>query len=529
MSKIYTNKCKIHDFRKEKLFKQELYIMKKNKKVLLIGFYNEKALGVRYLANALKKNGYRPYILLFKGFNSVVPSKATEKELSLLKQLVEKIDPLFIGLSVMSSLYLETTYMVNDIIKKNFDVPIAWGGVFATLMPEKAIQYCDFVLRGEGEETIVELAHHIQGDKRYDDIKNLTFINSDGKLVVNDVRPLEQNLDVYGYPTIGGEHMFLIHDNKITKGDPQVHSFTYELNASRGCPFRCSYCSAINLHRVYNGKGRYIRFRSVESVMQELNEAKAKIPKLRVVHFWDEIFSDEENWVEEFCRRYKKEINIPFRIWGHPLKVNRKLISQLVDAGLYQVVMGIQSGSERIRKDVFHRPESQEQIIESAKILSECHVPKVYYDFMICHPFESLEDLKQTFYMCMKLAPPFQLNIHGLNFLPATDIVDMAIEQNIYTKEELDSMMFSSIQDQYDRHWGPNASSYSKASAGNPWVALIYLSQFRSIRKQVIHLAKLAERGQGTKEIFALKKKMEILYNVKDFTDKVKLVLKIKK
>lgn len=502
--------------------------MKKNKKILLIGFYNEKALGVRYLANSLKKSGYRPYILFFKGFNSVVPSKATQKELDLLKQLIEKINPFFIGLSVMSSLYLETTYMVNNIIKNNFSIPVGWGGVFATLMPEKAAQHCDFVMRGEGEETIVELVSHIQGDKKYDDIKNLAFINKDGKFIINDVRPLEQNLDIYGYPEIGGKHMFLIHDNKITKGDPQIHSFTYELNASRGCPFMCSYCSAINLHRVYKGKGRYIRFRSVDNVMAELNEAKANIPKLRVVHFWDEIFSDEEGWVEEFCRRYKKEIGIPFRIWGHPLKVNEKLISDLVDAGLYQVVMGIQSGSTRIRKDVFHRPETQEQIIEATNILAKCHVPKVYYDFMICHPFENLEDLKETFYLCLKLAPPFQLNIHGLNFLPGTDAVKMAIEQGIYTEEELDSMMYSSIQEQYDRHWGPNASSYGKASAGNPWVALIYLTQFPSIRKEVIHLAKLAEKGKATKEIFALKKKMELLYKTKNFTDKVKLVLKIK-
>lgn len=502
--------------------------MQKNKKVLLIGFYNEKALGVRYLANSLRSHGYKPYILLFKGFNSEVPKKVTQKELDLLKILITKIDPFFIGLSVMSSLYLETTYMVNDVIRNNFSIPIGWGGVFATLMPEKAIKYCDFVMRGEGEETIVELVSHIQGDHKYDNIKNLAFIDNYGNLVINDVRPLEQNLDVYGYPVIGGKHMFLIDNDKIIKGDPQLHSFTYELNASRGCPFRCSYCSAISLHRVYTGKGRYIRFRSVSNIMDELNEAKSKIPKLRVVHFWDEIFSDEEGWVEEFCRRYKKEIGIPFRIWGHPLKTDKKIISQLVDAGLYQVVMGIQSGSAHIRKDIFHRPETQEQIINSAKILSECHVPKVYYDFMICHPFETEDDLKQTFYLCLKLAPPFQLNIHGLNFLPATDIVDMAIEQGIYTKAELDEMMYSSIQEQYDRHWGPKATSYGKASEGNPWVALIYLSQFSSIRKKVIELAKLAEKGKGTEEIFALKKKMELLYKAKNFTDKVKLVLKIK-
>ncbi len=503
--------------------------MKKNKKILLIGFYNEKALGVRYLANALRENGYKPYILFFKGFNSVVPSKATQKELQLLKELITRVDPLFIGLSVMSSLYLETIHMVNDTIKNNFDIPVGWGGVFATLMPEKVVKYCDFVIKGEGEKAIVDLISHIESDQQYYNVQNICFIDKNGDFINNDVRPLEQNIDIYGYPQIGGEHMFFIHDDKMTKGDPQLNSFTYELLASRGCPFACSYCSSINLRRVYNGKGKYVRFRSVDSVMAELNEAKQKIPKLRVVHFWDEIFSDEDGWIDEFCRRYKEEIGIPFRIWGHPLKINKKIIHLLVDAGLYQIVVGIQSGSEQLRKEIFHRPEKQEQIINSSKVLSECKVPKVYYDFMLCHPFESLEDLKETFYLCLKLAFPFQLNIHGLNFLPATDIIEIAKEKGIYTQEQLNKMMFGSIQEQYDQYWGPNANEYSKASKNNIWVALIFLTQFPKIRKEVIKLSKLAEKGEGTEAILKLKKKMEYLIRIKDLLDKIKLVLRIKK
>lgn len=498
----------------------------KNNKVLLIGFYNEKALGVRYLANAIKEHGYEPHVLFFKGFNSIQPSKATEKELELLRNLIQEIDPCFVGLSVMSSLYLETIQLVNDTIKEHFKVPVAWGGVFATLMPEKAIEHCDFVMRGEGEKTIVELLHKLKTEESYENVENLAFINDQGETVINPLRPLEQDIDLYGYPSIGGEHMYLIHGDKVLTGDPQLNSFTYELNASRGCPFSCSYCSAINLRRLYQGKGRYVRFRTVESVMDELNEAKRKIPKLRVIHFWDEIFSDEAGWVEEFAKRYKKEIGIPFRIWGHPLKVDKKIITHLVDAGLHQVVVGIQSGSAKVRKEAFHRPESQEQIIEASRVLSECKVPKVYYDFMIRHAFESQEDLKETFYLCLKLAHPFALNIHGLNFLPATDIVQMAIDENYHTQDELDAMMFSSIQEQYDQYWGPNV--YHKITADNLWVALIYLTQFPKIREDVVRLAKEVEAGRGQDEVLKLKNKMEKISKLNDYVDKAKLVLKIK-
>lgn len=496
-----------------------------NKRVLLVGFYNEKALGVRYLANSLKMNGYEPHILFFKTFNSLHPKKASKKELDILKKLITKIDPCFIGLSVMSSLYLETVELVNDMINKNFkDIPVAWGGVIATLLPERAIEHCDFVMRGEGEVTIVEVLDRITNNQDYKDLLNLVYRDDNGEIVINDVRELEQDIDVYGYPTVGDDNMYFIHDDVLKEGDPQLHSFSYELSASRGCPFACSYCGSINLHRVYKGKGKYVRFRSVESIMDELNDAKKKIPRLKVIHFWDEIFCDEPGWVEEFSKRYKKEINIPFRIWGHPLKISKNVFKPLVDAGLYQIVVGIQSGSVKIRRDIFHRPETQEQIIESSKILTECKVPRVIYDLMLQHPFESLQDLKETFYLCTKLATPFDLSMHGLNFLPATDIVDMAIDQGIYTKEELDEMMFSSIQQQYDQHWGPDA--YNKINEDNVWIALIYLTQFPSIRKKVLKLAEKVEQGQGQASVLRLKNMMEKYLKAKKYYNKARLVLK---
>ena len=109
--------------------------------------------------------------------------------------------------------------------------------------------------------------------------------------------------------------------------------------------------------------------------------------------------------------------------------------------------MGIQSGSPSLRKEIFHRPESQEQIIESSRALSACRVPQVYYYLMICHPFETPEQLQETFDLCLKLTPPFSLNIHGLNFLPATDIVEMAQAQGLLTAQELENMMYCSIQE----------------------------------------------------------------------------------
>ena len=498
-----------------------------NKNILLIGFYNEKALGVRYLYRALSESGFTPHIIYFKAFNSLVPQPSTEQELNLLREQVRKIDPLCVCLSVMSSLYLETIDKVSASLRQEFpDLLQVWGGVFPTLEAERALKRADLVLRGEGEDAIVELVTALADGTDPRSIQNIAYLDDSGEYSAVDVRPIA-DINRFSYPPIGGANISLINDNTLSEGDPQLRAFTYELCASRGCPFTCSYCSSINLRRMYAHKGRYVRFRSVDSVIEELLEAKKKLSRLRVIHFWDEIFSDEPGWVEEFSRRYKNEIKLPFRIWGHPLKTTENQIRHLVDAGLHQIVMGIQSGSENLRRDIFHRLETQEQILQASRVLAECRVPVVYYDFMICHPFESTDQLRETFELCMELSAPFKLNIHGLNFLPSTDIVRMALERGLYTEDELEGMMYGSIQEQYDQYWGPNAAAFRDASLSNVWVSLIYLTQFPKLHGKLRDLSERAVRGEAVSEINALRVKMERAMRRRELIDKVRLVLRV--
>ncbi|MCL1998057.1 MAG: B12-binding domain-containing radical SAM protein [Turicibacter sp.] len=452
--------------------------------VLLVSFYNQKSLGLRYLENVLEHHGYHVKTLFFKKFNSIRPKEVTDRELELLRKLIAELNPLFVGLSAMVSHYLEVVDKVSDFIRENFSTPVVWGGVYATMFPERCAARCDFVVRGEGEEAIVELANAIKDGKgNFADIKNLTY-HENGQVVQNEMRKLITELDKYGVPSIGGDKC-MIEDDTIIVGDPQLTALSYEMAASRGCPFACTYCCSINISRITAKGGKYVRFREVDDVMTELINAKAKVKNLKVVHFWDEIFCDDEEWVDRFIARYKKEIGLPFEIWGHPLKCGDDLIRKLRQAGLYKVVMGIQSGSPYIRKEIFRRPESQEAIIEASRVLSRNKVPQVIYDFMLRHPFESRETIQETFRLTTELAGPFQLQLHGLSFLPGSDIIQIALKKNVISQEELDRQMNASLQEQYDSHWEfENADEVI-----NFWYNLTYLSQFKWLKKRAKKLA----------------------------------------
>ncbi len=505
--------------------------MSEKKTVVLVAFYNVKALGVRYLEKALSDSGYETIIVFFKGFNSVAPSPASQRELHMLCDLINEVRPVFVGLSVMSSMYLDTVRQVSGAIREHTTAPQVWGGVYATMFPDKSRAFgADYVVRGEGEQAVCELAdalslgresmapdrsapsvaaaardggtailERVAAAAALARIQNLSY-EREGQFVHNDLRPLCEQLDELDLPRIGGPGRYVISEDQLTEGDPQLLALSYEIAASRGCPFVCSYCCAVNLKRLHQGKGTYVRFRSVDSVIAELNDAKAKLKKLKFIRFWDEIFSDEPHWIDEFVRRYKKEINLPFIIWGHPLKTDRDTLDKLVSCGLYEIVMGIQSGSPRVRKQVFHRVETQEEILTAARAIHDAGVPHVSYDFMLQHPFETDEDIRHTYELCAQMPMPFELQLHGLNFLPGTDIVDMAVEEGLYTREALEEIMLSPMDQQFGMYWRQNAVS----ELSRLYFALTYLTQFSFSRAAA---ARYADNPIGHKKNILLLQK----------------------
>lgn len=457
---------------------KELSERNEKKCVALIAFYNAKALGVRYLETALQKQGYRVCTVFFKDFNSVRPRQATKEELNLLCGELARERPLLIGLSVMSSMYLDTVLAVINKLKKNFSVPLVCGGAFATMFPEYFLERgVEFVIRSDGEISLCQLADCVTSRTDYRYIPSLCY-HLNGRDVINQIGNVASDLDQYGIPAVACENACFIENGTVSHGDPQLHTYSYEVVASRGCPFTCSYCCCINLRRLQPAGTRAVRYRTVRSVINELAMAKKVCRKLVFIHFYDEIFPNLPGWVDEFVRLYREEIGLPFTIWSHPKAVDAQTLTKLKQAGLTEVIMGIQSGSERIRRDVFHRYETQEEIIRATEMIHDARIFWASYDFMLEHPFETTEDIKETYLLVKQLCGRYELQIHGLNFLPGTDIVQMAIEGDYLTQKEMEDIMFAPMEKQFGTYWKLDKDSESKL-----WYQLTYCYQFRVLRR----------------------------------------------
>lgn len=231
------------------------------KTVVLVAFYNVKALGVRYLETALRQAGWNVAAVYFKRFNSRAPSPATAEELALLTELVAREKPVFVGLSVMSSMYLETVEQVVKTLKRAGETVVC-GGAYASLEPKRLLTLgADYVLRLDGEKPIVALAETLKsgGDPR--GLDSLCYLEGGG-VKENPIAPLEEDLDVYGRPTVNSPNAWLIDQGRCEPGDPQLDTLSYEVIASRGCPFTCTYCACQNLRRLCPPGSKPIRFRS---------------------------------------------------------------------------------------------------------------------------------------------------------------------------------------------------------------------------------------------------------------------------
>ena len=446
---------------------------------VFIGLYDENLLGIRYLSSTLKAHGYDTKLIFLKSFNSYNVDEPTITEYELLFKTIIELEPGYIGISIMCSFYLNVVRHIVEKLRELTHVPILIGGAYATLFPEECLKLADVVFRGESEESIIEFSNALEQGRPYEHIDGIATSGTEGPQL-NPIRPLIQDLNRLPHPDFGGENMYYINNDRIVHGDPQATSHRYELTTSRGCPNRCSYCSNSSIRELYADKGPFIRQRSVADVIAEIIAVKKRNPGLQILRFWDEIFPWNKGWIAEFAAAYKAQVGLPFEIWGHPKLSANAGLKDLVGAGLSKIVIGVQSGCPKIRKEIYTRNEKQEDILNCSKALSEAKVPLVIYDFILGHPFETEDDLRKTLELCRSLAKPFMLQLHGLSFLPGTPIEKIAVSKGVKTWEEIRAEQSRPLREQYhSMAWwrqGHGAIGNEKVY----WYTLIYLTQFPS-------------------------------------------------
>lgn len=351
-------------------------------------------LGVGYVITFLKSQGHD--VKLFfdpkQGDRGYLQNKLLANFLDISSCLIfdiQRFNPDICCFSCVTATY-QWALKIAKQIKEKVGCKIIFGGVHPTLVPErvKKRSFIDDVVVGDGLEYF------------------------GGKFDPDKIFP--------------DREIFL-------KELPPEHRKTQLFMTSFGCPFNCTYCGNEQLRKV--GQHKLFR-RDDEACIRELEQIK-KIGA-KYILFVDDIFTMNKDWLKKFLPKYKSRIDLPFSCFVHPSCVDKESVDLIKMAGCECAWMGIQTGCEPLRKDILNRKETNQQIIESSKIIKDAGI-KLIVDHIFGIPFESelSNDLSEYLYKEIK---PDIVNCYHMLYFPKSEIINHALRSGYLKQEDVENI-----------------------------------------------------------------------------------------
>lgn len=351
------------------------------------GIDNHMYLGVLCLGAALRKAGYEVVLIDFQ-------VQADWRD----RLGKECRDALYVGISAMSSQIYSGVEAAKIVRETRPEVPIVWGGVHASILPEQTMrsEWCDVAAIGEADETAVELARAYESGRAIDDIGGIAFLR-DGRMVMNPKKEIVQDLDTLPMPAYD-----LYTDEEMEKfivpsrPDPAAGWMrTMILHSGRGCLFQCTFC----INTVLPETNRKHRMKSAARLIEEM-EYLGKRYRAEFFVFQDEDFFTRRERVVEFLDLYEKK-GLKFH-WGTNCRANYfndKYIDEafwkrLHRCGATYIGVGVESGSSRMLKKI-RKGITPDMVRRTARTAASADLHLIC-SFIVAMPGEERADIIET-------------------------------------------------------------------------------------------------------------------------------------
>lgn len=331
-----------------------------------------------------------------------------------------KSKPLCVALSSMTGTQIFFALQVSRFVKENHpEIPVIWGGMHVTLMTEQSLKHpdIDFIIKGEGEIAFRDFVRTLADGKRFENVSGLGWKEEDGTLRINPDGPAP---DLNNLPTIP-YHLVDIEDYTtpsqfLYPGVKRLLPF----QGTRGCPFKCTFCSEPALTKVYRMMKPELFYEHTMELVHKYN--------LNHILFYDEEFFVNARWATKVAEL----INGQYSWWAQTraddlLRIDLKKMER---CGMLIVAPGLESGSDRILKWIKKR-ETVEQYLTANKKLAETKIiPQ--YNFMMGFPSETLDELNETVDLALQLLENNPLTVinqfSAFTPLPGTELLDISVK-----------------------------------------------------------------------------------------------------
>lgn len=345
-------------------------------------------LALAYLAANLEKYGYNV---------SIIDSPVLGLDVFKTAQIARQEEAQLIGITALTTMYGIVKKLSAALKKELPESKIIIGGVHATALPQETlldIKEADYLCRGEGENTIVDLVDCLSTGKDVSQVDGLVFKDERGQIIFNKPRRFEMELDKFPPPA---RHLLPMSRYRLTVSRVKGENYCPTLIIARGCPFNCSFCS--------HPFGRTFRHHSVDRIINELNELIDKY-QISQVNFEADTLTVNKEFLVSLCRALINS-NINKRIkWTCTSRVdtvNEEVLRIMKQSGCWEISYGVESGVQRLL-DLINKGETIKQIEDVFTITKKIGIA-IRGFFMLGLPTETVEDSWQTINFAKKLDP----------------------------------------------------------------------------------------------------------------------------
>lgn len=329
-------------------------------------------------------------VLLRAGIRvKILDLSISSRPIDSLKKELADFCPDYAGVSFTTGLYQEAMAIAKIIKESSLATMTIAGGVHPTIFPGEVVKEGDFdyAVFGEGEETLLELV----SGKNPQQILGLAYKNQTGEIVVNNPRPLLEDLNSLPFPAYYLYNPKNYYAPRITSRQSPVAA----IETSRGCVGNCSFCNKMTF-------GRTVRMKTAERVVDEM-EMMLNLG-YKEIHIWDDCFSSNLDHPKRICDEIiRRQLKICWNVYNgiRVDRIDEELARKLKQAGCYRVSFGIESGSQEILNNI-RKGVTLEQIRQAVKSAKSAGLEVVGF-FMIGLPGETKETIEKTIRFAIEL------------------------------------------------------------------------------------------------------------------------------
>ena len=342
-------------------------------------------LGIMYLSSMLREHGHRTEVVIDSLEAQGCLDRALSKEAD-----IYALSPLVTDIQWAMELIAE--------IKRHSNALVVLGGTHVTLNPDESLAHpdVDVICLGEGEHPFLELAEAVDSGTSWAGIPNL-WVRENGETRRNVLRDLVLDLDSLPFP-----------DRALYSAYPELRSWGKRpLHIGRGCPYSCSYCHNASKRELVAHKGRYLRWRSVESVLSEVEDL-VRTTSFKVLHFVDDGFGINQDWLGEFLPKLSALVDDPPAIFANMRAdmVTEKLCATFSHYGSdrMRLRIAVECGDEEYRQQVLHKTITDDDLHRAAALLHAHGIGFATYN-MVGLPGETLDQAISTLRLNVELRP----------------------------------------------------------------------------------------------------------------------------